>query len=117
MPGLTSRLLFCLSLVVALFSALSLTWTIPYLGLGADPPPSFLLTTDISPQCVDTNNGTFLCCSSAVQGGDPIVVALATAAGYQLPSGTVNGLECKNLPPFMFLLQARRMANHSPALR
>jgi hypothetical protein len=118
MPGLTSRLLFCLSLVVALFSALSLTLTIPFLGLGANPPPSFLLTTDISPQCVGTNNGTYLCCSSAVQGGDPLVVALATAAHYQLPANTVNGLECKSLLHLcLFMLQARRMANHSRALR
>src|SRR5947209_4543025 len=97
MPGLTFRLFFYLSLVATLFSAPSFTWTIPILGLGADPPPSFLLTTDISPQCVNTNNGTYLCCASAVQGGDPVVVALSTAAGYQLPANTVNGLECKNL--------------------
>jgi hypothetical protein len=97
MLGLTSRLLFRLSLVVALFSALSLALTVPILGLGADPPPSFLLTTDISPQCVNTNNGTYLCCASAVQGGDPLVVALSTAADYQLPANTVNGLECKSL--------------------
>jgi len=89
--------LFAFSLVVALLSALSLAWTVPILGLGADPPPEALLTTDISPECVNVNNGTYLCCSSAVQGGDPIVVALADAAGYQLPANTVNGIECKTL--------------------
>ena len=88
---------FTLSLVLGIFSALSVAWTIPVLGLGADAPPSALLTTDISPQCVNTNNGTYLCCASAVQGGNPLVVALATTAGYQLPANTVNGLECK--PP------------------
>src|SRR5947209_3612187 len=95
MPALTSRLFFQLGLV-ALFSTPSFSWTLP-LGLGTPTPPSFLLTTDISPQCVKINNGTELCCSTAVQGGAPVVVALSTAAGYQLPANTVNGLECKNL--------------------
>jgi hypothetical protein len=97
MLSFTSRLLFFLGLAVGLFSALSLAWTIPILGLGANPPPSALLTTDISPQCANTNKGTYICCSSAVQGGNPLVVALATTAGYQLPANTVNGLECKSL--------------------
>jgi hypothetical protein len=109
MPGLTSRLFFHLGLVVTLFSAPSLTWSVPIAGLGTAPPPSFLLTTDISPQCVDINNGTELCCSSAVQGGDPIVVALAAAIGEQLPANTVNGLECKN--PFSLCVYAAGEGN------
>jgi hypothetical protein len=97
MPGLTSRLFFQLGLVATLFSASSLAWTNPVPGLGTNPPPSFLLTTDISPKCIDINNGTDLCCSSAVQGGDPIVAGLSALVDYQLPASTVNGLECKNL--------------------
>lgn len=113
MSGPTSRLLFHLSIIAALFSALSLAWTISFLGLGAGPPPAFLLTTDISPQCVNTNNGTYLCCASAVQGGDPLVVALSAAAGYQLPANTVNGLECKSLLHLCFPVQVRKMAKRS----
>jgi hypothetical protein len=90
------ELLFRLGLLAALCPALSCAWTIPIGGVGANPPPACLLTTDISPQCVDVNNGTYLCCSSTVQGGDPLVVALSDAAGYQLPANTVNGLECKD---------------------
>lgn len=90
-------------LLLATIPSFTLAWTIPILGLGAAPPPSAILTTDISPQCANVNNGTYLCCSSAVQGGDPIVVSLATAAGYQLPANTVNGVECKqSLRPLPF---------------
>lgn len=118
MLGLTSRLVFFLSLAIGYFSALSLAWTIPILGLGAGSPPAALLTTDISPQCANVNSGTYLCCASAVQGGNPLVVALATTAGYQLPANTVNGLECKN--PMIHLCSyhdVTRMANHRLSLQ
>jgi hypothetical protein len=81
--------------ILALFSSLSIAWTIPILGLGTSPPPAALITTDISPQCVDANNGTYLCCAATFNGGFPLVADAADLAGYQLPANTVNGIVCK----------------------
>jgi len=108
MLGFTS-----LSLVAALFSALSLIWTIPVLGVVVDSPPSFLLTTDVSPECAGINSGKYLCCAVAVQGDSELVIELSNSVGSQPPQNSVNGLQCKSLSTFMFIL----MANHSPALR
>lgn len=94
-----SRLLF--STFVALLALAQVqAWTIPIGGVGTSPPPSFLLTTDISPQCVDVNNGTYLCCETTVNGGNEAVQLAADLAGYQLPANTVNGVLCEYIPFF-----------------
>jgi hypothetical protein len=90
--------LFYISFLIALLSSLTGAipkgWTLP-LGLGAAPPPSILLTTDISPQCETINNGTYLCCATTVNGGFPLVADAASLARYQLPANTANGIVCK----------------------
>jgi hypothetical protein len=70
-------------------------WTVPILGVGTSPPPSFLLTTDISPQCAAVNKGTYLCCEASVNGGNAAVQLAANLAGYELPANTVNGVLCE----------------------
>jgi hypothetical protein len=95
-----SRLL--LFVFVALFSLAQVqAWTIPLAGLGTSPPPSILLTTDISPQCEAVNNGTLLCCETTVAGGVPAVQLAAQLAGYELPANTLNGVLCEY---FSFLI-------------
>lgn len=92
----SSRFL-CVSFLIVFLSSLSGAipqWTLP-LGLGIPPPPSILLTTDISPQCKNTNNGTYLCCATTVNGGFPLVAAAAKLADYELPANTVNGIVCE----------------------
>jgi hypothetical protein len=95
-----SRLL--LSIFIALLSLAQVqAWTWPIGGVGTSPPPSFLLTTEISPQCVAVNNGTYLCCETSVNGGNAAVQLAADIAGYELPANTVNGVLCEY---FSFLL-------------
>jgi hypothetical protein len=90
------------------------------LGVLYAAPPSFLLTTDISPVCKNVNNGmpppppdhppacfptqaehwletgTLLCCSSTINGDMPLVVELAQLAGqFKLNPNSINGLYCK----------------------
>src|SRR5438045_2584410 len=109
MPGLL------LSLGIALLPLAQVqAWTIPIGGVGTSPPPSSLLTTDISPQCSDVNNGTYLCCETSVNGGNAAVQLAADAAGYQLPANTVNGVLCELTPPpnFFLLLHGRMRSGH-----
>jgi hypothetical protein len=97
-----SRLLF--SIFITLLSLAQVqAWSIPIGGLGTSPPPSFLLTTDISPQCAAVNNGTYLCCQETVNGGVEAVQLAADLAGYELPAGTVNGVLCEYFP-FLLLI-------------
>jgi hypothetical protein len=95
-------MMFSSSLLTVLLTALLLSltsitqaWTIGIGGLGTPPPPAVLVTTDISPQCTGTNNGTYLCCAATFDGGNPIVATAAAVAGYQLPANTVNGIVCE----------------------
>ena len=102
MVSITLQRLLPICLVVLHLAGTSVASALPILplleeipGLGTEPPPEFLLTTEISPQCAAKNKGTYLCCSAAVDGGNPIVAGLANAAHYTLPANTVNGLVCK----------------------
>jgi len=92
--NMSSRMLLHLSIIVAFLSALSMAWTLPF-GLGTPPPPAALLTTEISPQCIEKNNGTYLCCAAAVDGGNVLVQLAADAAHYELPANTLNGYLCE----------------------
>jgi hypothetical protein len=92
-----SRLL--LSVFIALLSLAQVpAWTVPIGGLGTSPPPSFLLTTETSPQCAAVNKGTYLCCETSVNGGNAAVQLAAKVAGYELPANTVNGVLCEYFP-------------------
>jgi hypothetical protein len=89
-----SRLL--LSIFITLLSLAQVqAWTVPILGVGTSPPPSFLLTTDISPQCAAVNKGTYLCCEASVNSGNAAVQLAADIAGYELPANTINGVLCE----------------------
>ena len=77
------------NLTNALLAALGLNGLV---GIG--PPP--LETTIHSPECANTNNGTYLCCESTFNGDMPIVVAASAATDYPLTENSINGLiNCK----------------------
>jgi hypothetical protein len=58
--------------------------------------PSMLETTAPSPKCADLNGGAYLCCNSAIDGDQPVVVSLADAVGFPLDHNSVNGIGCKS---------------------
>ena len=62
-------------------------------------PPKSIVTTDISPECANLNQGTRLCCQSTFDGDVPIVMELAPVVGYKLDPNSINGIYC------MLLLQ------------
>jgi hypothetical protein len=97
-----------LSVFIALLSLAQVqAWTVPIGGVGTSPPPAFLLTTEISPQCTAVNNGTYLCCETSVNGGNAAVQLAADIAGYQLPANTVNGVLCEYYFPFLYYYVVR----------
>ena len=67
---------------------------VPLLGdlAGTGTPP--LMTTEHSPECLNVNQGTIMCCEETLNGGNLIVETLSTLAGYDLSKDTVNGIEC-----------------------
>jgi len=66
------------------------------------------MTTDHSPECLNINQGTLLCCQATLDGGNEVVQLLAHAAGYTLTKDTINGFVCTyfpiDLPCFLHLL-------------
>ena len=69
-------------------------------------PPQSIVTTDISPECANLNQGTRLCCESTLDGDVPLVVELATIIGYRLATGSINGIYCMFLPLQIFRVYA-----------
>ena len=62
--------------------------------VGNTQPPS---ETDIhSPRCSDVNQGTLMCCTLQINGGNTIVQALANLAHYNLTKDSINGLDCES---------------------
>ncbi|KAF7877443.1 hypothetical protein EAF04_001120 [Stromatinia cepivora] len=61
------------------------------------PPPSILMTTIHSQECVNVNQGELLCCESIVDGDQPAVVMAADLFDFRLNRDSVNGLGCKDL--------------------
>jgi hypothetical protein len=68
--------------------------TLPFIpGFSSSvQPPEAILTTDISPECEDKNNGTLVCCGQEVNGGTFPVAELAEYCHYPLPDDTINGV-------------------------
>jgi len=62
----------------------------------ATQPP--LMTTDHSPECLDINQGTLLCCHTTLDGGNEAVQLLAHIADYTLTKDTINGFICISSP-------------------
>ncbi|KAK6519712.1 hypothetical protein TWF506_000012 [Arthrobotrys conoides] len=63
-------------------------------SLFAAQAPDLIKTSDRSPQCLAINQGKLLCCTAALSGGFPLVQEVSGAAGYTLPSDTLNGFLC-----------------------
>jgi hypothetical protein len=62
---------------------------------GNGKPP--LATSIHSPECVNLNGGTYVCCESTFNGGLPLVEALSEATDYPITPDTINGFVCKFL--------------------
>jgi hypothetical protein len=91
MPSFVSIAVVFLSAI----SAVSFAQIQPIPTFLNEPPPD-LITTDISPECVDINNGTLLCCDASLAGDQPEIEYLAAIEGYPLPVNDVNGIGCKS---------------------
>jgi hypothetical protein len=91
----------------------SLTDNLPILNY----PPQSIVTTDISPECANLNQGTRLCCESTLDGALPLLVELASVIGYRLAPGSINGIGCMFLPLQAFRACANSCRQERPCLR
>jgi hypothetical protein len=59
-----------------------------------DRPLPEMMTKTPSPECVNINKGTRLCCQSTFNGDVPLLIELAPVIGYTL-NKSVNGIYCE----------------------